>query len=160
LKPSVPARRSTGRALTQRNRHAFLLALEEGTTVRDACRLIDKHHRTLYELRKVDEVFATAWDEAWEMGTQALEAEAHRRAVEGYVETTYGSDGSVLRSVHRYSDALLQKLLAGRRPEVYGNQTSIVGDPERPITFVLDSLLARAREELPPADARELEAGD
>lgn len=155
----VPA---TRRRLTTADRERFLASLGDGSTVRDACRLIEKSHVTLYELRKTDEAFAEAWEQAWEQGTQALEQEAHRRAVDGYDEVTYGADGEVLRRVHRYSDALLQKLLTGRRPDVYGNQVAITGGG-KPVVFVLDSLLARARGDEIEGEAievAELEAGE
>jgi hypothetical protein len=104
-----------GRPISKRNRARFLELLAEGETVTAAALATGHGRQRYYELRRVDLEFAAAWDQAIEAGTDALEAEAVRRATEGYDEVTYGADGRVIRSVHRKSDQLLALLLKGRR---------------------------------------------
>jgi hypothetical protein len=115
--PSPAQRRR--RAVTVAQRTKFLDALAAGWAVRHAARHSGVDFRRWYELRDKDEEFAHAWGESFEQGTQALEDEARRRAVDGYDEDTFDGEGNLQRRVHRYDGALLQTLLKGRRPEVY-----------------------------------------
>ena len=62
--------------------------------------------------------FAEDWDLALAEGTDKLEDECWRRAVDGYDEPIFFS-GRQVGVVKRYSDTLLTVLLRGRRPEVY-----------------------------------------
>ncbi|HUC16966.1 MAG TPA: hypothetical protein VMA37_04670 [Acetobacteraceae bacterium] len=80
---------------------------------------------SLYHWRERDRNFAAAWAEAIEAATDALEAEARRRAIEG-VETTIVQGGRLVRddegnplTIRRYSDSLLALLLRAHRPEKY-----------------------------------------
>jgi hypothetical protein len=81
-----------------------------------------RNPRRFYELRHESEEFAAAWEEALERGTQVLEEELRRRAVDGWEETTREyRDGVLVRETvaTRYSPQLLVVLLKARRPEVY-----------------------------------------
>ena len=76
----------------------------------------------VYELRKADPGFASAWEEAEEIAADRLEEEARRRAVEG-VEEPLVSAGRLVRDdngqpimVRRYSDNLLLALMKAHRP--------------------------------------------
>lgn len=71
---------------------------------------------TPYDLRKNNEAFAAAWEEADEAATQSLEAEAWKRARGG-------------------SDRLLLFLLQARRPQVYRTnaRVELAGDGGGPI---------------------------
>jgi hypothetical protein len=75
----------------------------------------------VYEFRKADPTFASAWEEASESAVDRLEDEARRRAVDGVPEPLV-SAGKLVRdgdgqpiSVRRYSDNLLMALLKARR---------------------------------------------
>ena len=72
----------------------------------------------MYHYRQTDEEFGAAWDEALEEGTDRLEDEARRRAVEGCEENVY-YQGKIIDTKRNYSDTLLIFLLKGRRPEKY-----------------------------------------
>jgi hypothetical protein len=61
---------------------------------------------TVYEWRRSDEKFSTAWDSALEEAADILEAEARRRAVEGTLEPVF-YQGEEVGTVRRYSDTLL-----------------------------------------------------
>jgi hypothetical protein len=76
----------------------------------------------VYELRKADQAFASAWQEAEEIAADRLEDEAGRRALEGVPELLV-SGGKLVRddegnpiTVRRYSDNLLLALLKAKRP--------------------------------------------
>jgi hypothetical protein len=111
------------RPLSDQARARFLEGLAEGLTVTLAAQKAGKAHpRRFYELRAEDEGFAAAWAEALEQGTQKLEEELRRRAVEGWDETLREyRDGKLVRETvtRRYSPALLIFMLKARRPETY-----------------------------------------
>jgi hypothetical protein len=103
---------------------AFIEALAEGETVTAACRVADLGRRTVYDERGRNEDFARAWEDAIEAGTDSLEAEARRRALDG-------------------SDRLLEFLLKARRPDVYRERVSI--DQHLQVKQLTSADLARAR---------------
>jgi hypothetical protein len=84
----------------------FLQVLGEGATVAEACRAAGMSRSTAYDRRDRDEQFRHAWADAVEAGTEALEAEARRRAMEG-------------------SDTLMIFLLKARRPEIYRERQEV-----------------------------------
>src|SRR5262249_27559247 len=61
----------------------FLRALADGMSVTHAARRAGVHVTSVYERRRKDEVFACAWREAAQIGTELLEEEAARRAYHG-----------------------------------------------------------------------------
>jgi hypothetical protein len=74
--------------------------------------------RAPYDWRADDASFAEAWDEALEAACDALEAEARRRAYEGWEEPVY-QKGALVGRIRKYSDRLLEVLLRAHRPEKY-----------------------------------------
>ena len=50
-----------------------------------------------YEARQDDPAFADAWEDALERGTQVLEQELHRLAMEGWDEHSFGPNGAALK---------------------------------------------------------------
>lgn len=105
--------------MPKRARDEFLEALAAGWSVTHAAKHSGVLKQRLYEIRDGNEEFAAAWDEALEAGTQRLEDEALRRAVDGYEEETFDGKGALMRRVRRYDSSLLQLLLKGRRPQTY-----------------------------------------
>ena len=79
--------------------------------------------RRFYDLREADGEFAEAWSRAVESGTQVLEDEARRRALDGWDDPVF-QQGQLVGHVRRYSDRLLEFLLRGRRPAVYRDSAS------------------------------------
>lgn len=96
--------------------------------------------KALYDARRRDKEFAREWDEALEDSTQALEAEAFRRAYHGVDEPVffqgqlagdwYNRDGQIVpkgtpdavfvpHTIKKHSDILMMFLLKARRPNVY-----------------------------------------
>lgn len=138
-----PSRPSTARGrLTCEKRERFLEALATGWTVTHAAERAGAHRRRFYEARAGDEAFAAAWEQAWDEGTDRLEDELRRRSVDGYDEVTTGRDGEVLRTLHRYDNTGLVKLLAARRPEKYRESAAV--EVKTPAVFVIESAFARA----------------
>jgi hypothetical protein len=149
------------RPLSSSTRQRFLEGLAEGLTVKAAAEKAGRGHpRRFYELRAEDAEFAASWQESLEQGTQVLEEELRRRAVDGWDETLREYRGGELARetvTRRYSPALLIFLLKARDPARFRDSVQVNAGGE--VTFVLDSLLARARG-LPPAADAELGPGD
>ena len=64
----------------------FLKALAETGSVATSAALAGTSRTRVYELRKADQEFAGAWEDAEEIAADRLEGEARRRAVEGVEE--------------------------------------------------------------------------
>jgi hypothetical protein len=126
--------------LTRMRQERFLAALAETGSITAAVAEVGTSRTRVYELRKVDPVFAAAWDEAEEMAVDRLESEARRRALEGVPELLV-SAGKLVRddagqpvSTRRYSDQLLLALLRTHRP----------ARRERQVRFALPALHSAA----------------
>jgi hypothetical protein len=92
---------------------SFLEAIRNGATRTLACEkaAIDKATARAWERK--DPEFEKAVKEAWESGTDVLEDEAKRRAVDGVEEPVY-QKGLQVGFVRKYSDTLLIFLLKSR----------------------------------------------
>ena len=93
----------------------FLAALAAGWSVTKAAEAIGIARRTAYDWRDTGADFAKLWDDAVEAGTDLMEDEAVRRAVEGVPRPVF-YQGKVVGSMQEYSDYLLIRMLrAGAR---------------------------------------------
>jgi hypothetical protein len=108
--------------LTPARQEQFLKALAETGSVATSAALAGTSRTRVYELRKADQKFASAWEDAEEIAADGLEEEARRRAVEG-VEEPLVSGGKLVRddsgqpiTIRRYSDNLLLALIKAHRP--------------------------------------------
>lgn len=107
----------------QRARKKFLEELAQCGNVSQAALKAKIGRTTAYEWKVADPEFAAAWSEALEIAADRLEAEAWRRAHDGYEEPVFGrirkdQDGQI-GTVHRYSDTLLVLLLKAHKPEKF-----------------------------------------
>ena len=82
----------------------------------DAAAIAGSSRTRVYELRKTDPDFASAWQDAEDIAAERLEDEARRRALEGVPEPLV-SAGKLVRvdngqpiTIQRYSDNLLLAL--------------------------------------------------
>jgi hypothetical protein len=107
--------------LTPAQRERFLEALADTGSVTTAVAIAGTSRTRVYELRKADPAFASAWQDDEEIAADRLEDEARRRAVDGVPEPLV-SAGKLVRDdngqpimVPRYSDTLLLALLRARR---------------------------------------------
>lgn len=126
-------------------RARFLKALAATGNVTLAAGAAQLPRRGLYHWREQDQGFAAEWAEAIEAATDALEAEARRRAIEG-VETTVVHGGRMVRddagnplTIRRYSDSLLALLLRAHRPEKYRDKSAAGSDEDetRNVSFTI-----------------------
>jgi hypothetical protein len=156
-------RRPKQSTLSARQLDTFLAAIAAGSSVLEAAKATGRAYQRFYDRRKVDEDFDRRWAEAYDQSTLVIEAEAERRAIDGYDEVTYGADGRVLRRVHRYDGPLLQLLLKARRPDVYREAQTVVNT--QPTTIVMQSAFPGIGEHIDgqlieEGDVLELEAAD
>jgi len=101
-----------------RSRATFLKALRTGISVAAAADQAGVARRTVYYRREKDADFASEWDAAIEDGTDRLEDEAFRRALEGTEKSIY-YQGKAIGSVRDYSDSLLVFMLKARRGDKF-----------------------------------------
>lgn len=106
------------------NLQAFLDVLSQGHTVKYAAEKAGLTYGAVQYHRRLDPEFGEAYAEAMELGTQTLEQEARRRAVDGIDKGIYHK-GELVDTEKVYSDGLLTLLLKAKRPEVYRDNPHI-----------------------------------
>ena len=102
---------------------AFLESLANSGNVTGSAAVAKISRQTLYKMRREDEEFRGLWDTAADLGIDALEDEATRRAAEGTEEPVY-QGGKLVGTVRKYSDVLLIFMLKARRPERFKDRTA------------------------------------
>jgi hypothetical protein len=117
--------------LTKGRKEAFLAALRTTGSIRAAARRatpgnksIDGPHSTFRMALQRDPDFAAAAQEAMDDALGGLEAEAMRRAVEGYKRPIY-QKGELVGYETVYSDNMLLTLLRARAPESYSDRRDV-----------------------------------
>jgi len=125
--------------LTPKKREKFLELLKQGTAVIHACTAISISPVSMYQRRKNEPDFEQLWLDAVEQGEKVilakLEAEADRRAVEGYLKPVY-HNGVPVGAERRYSDVLLIVRLKALAPEKYKDRQQIDADVNAKINVV------------------------
>lgn len=116
--PAAPAADPALDRFTPAARAAFLAALAETGTVREAIRCSGLARATVYRRRARDARFAAAWAEALAIGLDQLRDEAVQRALHG-VERPVFHGGKPVGMVRAHSDALLMFLLRAHQPGIY-----------------------------------------
>lgn len=109
---------------TAEKEQILLDMLATGKSVYKAAAAAGIGRSTAYEWRDSDPEFKARWEEALEAGIDAMEDEAHRRAVEGVDEPVF-YQGEVCGEVRKYSDTLLIFQLKARRPEKYRENVDV-----------------------------------
>jgi hypothetical protein len=123
-------------AATVRRQRAFLAAFVNNGAVVHAARAARVSRSVVYHWRRTDESFERRFQEALEDAAEVIEAEARRRAVDGWQEEVY-QQGRLVGTVTRYSNTLLALLLRCRRPEIYGNRAA-AKTPSTPTVPLID----------------------
>ncbi|MBT5879739.1 MAG: hypothetical protein HOH46_11835 [Rhodospirillaceae bacterium] len=93
----------------------------------------------MYEWKEKDEAWRDSWEQAWHLGVDALEEEALRRGVEGFLEPVW-YNGEIVGHRRKYSDNLLIFMLKGRRPGTFRDNASIEhsGQAGAPLDFTVN----------------------
>jgi len=117
---------------TSHARERFLTVLRVTENVTKAAASVNVSRRTAYDHRQADEAFAAAWDDAVEEATDALEAEARRRALDGWDEPVF-YQGAECGYVRKYSDRMLELMLGGYRNRFRTKSVELSGPDGSPI---------------------------
>jgi hypothetical protein len=121
----------------------FLDALSSSGNVTAAARRAGVDRGTAYRARAAAAEFRAAWEEALEVATDALEAEARRRALEGWDEPVFFG-GQECGRIRKYDSTLLMFLLKAHRPEKFRENSAVQhsGDLTIRIEYVDDPAAA------------------
>jgi len=103
---------------TEKKFGLFLDYLIECGNVHDAARQAELTTKQVRKFKRNNPRAQAAFQEALDMGTDAIEAELHRRAVAGIMEPVFYK-GRRVNTVRKKSDVLLMFLLKSRRPHIY-----------------------------------------
>ena len=110
----------------------FLKYLEEYGNITRAAKKAKISRATPYNWIDNDPAFKERFKKSAQIGIDALEDEAKRRAFEGVKKPVY-QNGKLVGKVVEYSDSLLMFLLKGNKPDQYKERFQHGGDPENPI---------------------------
>jgi len=113
-------------AAKRARQEAFLEEYKLSATITWAAKIALISRRGHYKWLENDPDYAKAFEEAKIAATDALVAEARRRATQGVEEAVYYK-GEVVGTIRKYSDTLLIFLLKGALPEVYRERYEISG---------------------------------
>jgi hypothetical protein len=102
----------------ERNQRAFLAAFAETGVVYKAAEAAGLSRASHSNWMKQDSSYVEEFELLYEEVCQKLEAEAMRRAVDGYQEPVY-QGGKLVGHKMKYSDNLLIFMLKAMRPEKY-----------------------------------------
>lgn len=115
----------------------FLKNYAEFGIIHKACDVSGLSSSCLSRLRKRDPDFLEAFKRAREAAADKLEAEAYRRAVEGYDRPIY-QKGEKVGVEKVYSDRLLEIMLRANKPEKFSpaQRTELSGPDGAPISVI------------------------
>ena len=137
--PKSPAQARRCEQLTRARQARFLAAVGQGYSIRHAAATAGVSTATVYTRWLADPAFAEAYRSAVEQGTQAMEDEARRRAVEGVARPVY-QGGKLVGHVQEYSDRLLEFLLGGRRPAMYRHNVHMTGQTQHEHSLAMEAI--------------------
>jgi hypothetical protein len=106
---------------------AFLAAYRETGNIRLACIAAQISRSSHYRWLEQSLDYAEDFEQAKKDAVDVLEAEARRRAVEGWEEPVGWYKGQAGGTVRRYSDTLLIFLLKGAAPRKYRERMEVSG---------------------------------
>lgn len=122
----------------------FLRELATDGNVTRAASIAGCDRSGVYQYARAHPEFAERWAAALEVAGESLEAEAHRRAVEGVEEPIYYK-GVECGRVRRYSDGLLALMLRARRPEYRETRRVEISKAPKESPVTQESRIAMAR---------------
>lgn len=130
-------------AINKDQRRRFLEDLENHATVTRAARSADiKQVSELYKIRREDDEFRLAWDDALLVGRDACEDAARDRAFFGKQKPVF-QGGLCVGHVVEYSDSLAKLILEADKPERYsrGSHLHITGNLKTQLDGMTDEEL-------------------
>lgn len=154
----TPAVEALPNGIRQPRRRAFLAAYAECGNISEAARIAGVNRLSHYEWLH-DERYAEVFAQATEIAADHLEAVAHQRAVEGWLEPVW-YQGVQVGEIRKRSDSLLMFLLKAMRPDKFrdnatirhtgptGGAIQIEGDYELSQRLMADPALLAAAETL------------
>ena len=116
----------------------FLENLRSYANVTEACKAAGLDRTSTYIKKQNDPNFAKAWADAYDKGIDAMEEEAHRRAVDGVKKGIFYK-GRQVATERVYSDTLAIFMLKGARPEKYRERSEVTGKGGGPISFIVEN---------------------
>ncbi|MFT9366503.1 MULTISPECIES: hypothetical protein [Gluconobacter] len=130
---------------TRNPREIFLQHLRKTSNISESARIALIDRATAYKWREADPEFARAWEDAIDEATDALEAEARRRALDGHEEYVI-SMGQIVRDPEtgkplmqrKFSDSLTTLLLKAHRPEKYRERHDVQQSGAIAVTITSD----------------------
>jgi hypothetical protein len=113
---------ATKMVISKKRKKKFIECLAMNGNVLDSAMAVGYTSTTqLHALRRDDEEFAEAWEDAVQRFVYAMEAEADRRGMHGvYKDVWY--KGEVVGQEMVYSDSLLMFRLKALKPDMYNHQ--------------------------------------
>ena len=103
----------------------FELVVRYGGNISRACEIAKVTRVAVYARRDSNEEFAARLARCVEQGSDVMMDEARRRAFEGVTEKVYWQ-GDPVDVKQTYSDALIQFMLRGLKPDVFKDRTENV----------------------------------
>lgn len=100
---------------------AFLEAYERLCHISQAAETAGIERKLHYYWLRTDADYKARFEESDRIAIKALEDEAHRRALHGVQEPVF-HQGQICGHVQKFSDRLMEFLLRGRQPEIYGDR--------------------------------------
>jgi hypothetical protein len=127
--------------LTKRKREKFIKLLQEGRTIRSACRGINASHSTLYRAKAAVpgdsdfyEGFREAWDDALCDGVGVWEDSLFEMAIEGEpITSTNRQTGETEVVGYRKSERAIEFGLRAKDPDTYAERRRLEGADGGPI---------------------------
>lgn len=125
----------TGQDVDRARKRSYLRGYASDGTVTTGCRTAKVSPYTVYRWREEDDEFVLLENQARSALADKLEAEAIRRAYQGWERPIY--QRGVLVGVERcYSDMLLKMMLGALRPEKYREKVDVSGTVEQVVRQV------------------------
>lgn len=108
--------KALSRNLEEKRYAEFLDHLSENGLIKEACQYAGLSRLQVKRRIREDHEFRALYEEAYELGTDAIEDEATRRATIGTLEPVFFK-GRRVATIRKKSDLLMMFILKARRPE-------------------------------------------
>lgn len=111
---------------------AFLAAYAATCSITRAASAAGIHRQTHYDWMRANLGYRLEFERAKEIAFDVLEEEAVRRAYLGVDEPVF-HNGQQCGVIRKYSDRLMEVLLRGNKPKIYGDRRELTGKDGAPL---------------------------